>query len=327
MIALHLLVSFAAVALSIATAFLAISSVAAKREGSRDTLASFAPFGLCLALVGGLLVWAAFGRSALAVVLLCLNGIGAALNLAKTAPEFVRLRLTLGREPPALRILSCNLYRLNPVGEQAVAAILERDADVVILQEADRRMRIPVAGLDARYPHVAACTHAGLRIYSKSPIFAHQCNCERANTARGRLLTATLSLLDQGTLTLATTHFSHPYRGEEQAQERKALATALKNIDPSRLILAGDFNSTPWSRGMRRQDEMLAPLRRWTIAWFTWPARLVRWDLAWPLPLLPIDHVYAGPQWERVQLRRVRVPGSDHFATEAAFCLARARLS
>ena len=102
-------------------------------------------------------------------------------------------------------------------------------------------------------------------------------------------------------------------------RERGALALAVADLDARHLILAGDFNTTPWSQGMRRQDAMLAPLRRRTIAWFTWPARLLRLTLNWPLPLLPIDHVYGGPGWGQVRLRRVRLPGSDHFATEAAF--------
>ena len=83
-------------------------------------------------------------------------------------------------------------------------------------------------------------------------------------------------------------------------------------------------DTAAWSHGMRRQDRMLAPLRRWTIAWFTWPARAPNGNLAWRLPLLPIDHIYAGPAWGQVRLRRVPIPGSDHFATEAAFCLERA---
>jgi endonuclease/exonuclease/phosphatase (EEP) superfamily protein YafD len=103
-----------------------------------------------------------------------------------------------------------------------------------------------------------------------------------------------------------------------QARERKALAAAVEGLDRRRLILAGDFNTTPWSHAMRSQDAMLAPLRRWTIAWPTWPARLPQWKLTWLLPLLPIDHIYAGPAWTQVRLRRVRLPGSDHFATEAS---------
>jgi endonuclease/exonuclease/phosphatase (EEP) superfamily protein YafD len=210
------------------------------------------------------------------------------------------------------------------MGELAVAAILARDPDVVMLQESGRRAIADLDGLLARYPHMAICPHAGLTIYAKFALVAHGCRCASAETPRGRLLTATLALPDRTLVTVATTHFSQPYRGDAQPRERRALAAFVGEMDARHLILAGDFNTTPWSQGMRRQDEMLAPLRRWTIAWFTWPARLLRWDLDWPIPLLPIDHVYAGPGWGEVRLRRVRLPGSDHFATEAALRLASA---
>jgi endonuclease/exonuclease/phosphatase (EEP) superfamily protein YafD len=320
MIALHILTAVAAVALSLIGALLAIGG--AGRGGRADALASFAPFAFGLALVGALLAWAAFGPGPAAVALLWLNGVAAALSLANLAPELLKLRPASRREPVALRILSANLYRSNPSGDLAVAAILACDSDVVMLQEAGRRLTASLAGLEARYPHVAICGHADLRIYAKAPMLAHRCNCGEADTPRGRLLTATIALPHGVDLTLATTHFSHPYRGDVQARERQALAVAVAGLDRPRLILAGDFNTTPWAHAMRRQDQMLSPLRRWTVAWPTWPSRLPKWKLGWFPAVLPIDHVYAGPAWGRVRLRRVPLPGSDHFATEASFCLA-----
>ena len=325
MIVLRFLAAFAAVTLSMAATFVAVRTAGAHRDGIGDTWASLTPLELFIASAGGMLTWAAFRPGPFATVLFCLNAVSAAVSLTKMAPELIKLRPAFGREPPVLRVLSGNLYWLNPSGEKAVATILERDADAVILQEAGRRLRGALAALEARYPYVAACPHSDLVIYAKSPIVSHGCNCKHAETARGRLLTATVDLSSGPTVTLATTHLSHPYRGNEQAREREALAAAVNDLDLPRLILAGDFNSTPWSYGLRCQDEMLAPLRRWTIAWFTWPARLPKWEVAWPLPLLPLDHVYAGSLWDQVRLRRVRIPGSDHFATEAAFSIARAR--
>ena len=322
MIALRFLASIAAGTLSFVAALLAITSLASDRDGRADALASFAPFALGMALAGAVLALGAFRPGLPAIVLLGLDGVSAAICLATVAPELIRLRPVFRPDPPLLRILSGNLCWTNPTGEQAVAAILERDIDAVILQEAGRRLTGPLVRLEARYPHVAACPHSSLRIYTKSPIIAHECSCERAETPRGRLLTATIALAGGETVTLATTHFSHPYSGDAQARERKSLAAEVGVLDVRRLILAGDFNTTPWSHGMRRQDQLLTPLRRRTIAWFTWPARLTKWGLAWPLPFLPIDHVYTGPGWGLVGLRRVRIPGSDHFATEAAFAWA-----
>jgi endonuclease/exonuclease/phosphatase (EEP) superfamily protein YafD len=67
---------------------------------------------------------------------------------------------------------------------------------------------------------------------------------------------------------------------------------------------------------MARQDQSLAPLRRRTIAWATWPSRLDLFSVVWSLPLVPIDHIYAGTRWRTDQLARVALAGSDHFATE-----------
>ena len=317
MSALRLLAAVAAATLSVGAGLYAFASIGAGRGSRADTLASFAPFAAGLAAAGALSAWYAFGPGPAATLLLVLNGVAAALSLRSLAPELVRLRPAGRRERPALRILSGNLYWMNPSGGEAVAAILARDPDAVLLQEAGRRLAPSLAALEGRYAHVAICRHAGLRIYTKAQMVGHACNCEAAKTPRGRLLTATIRLADDTTVTLATTHLSHPYRGDVQARERTALAAAVDRLDRQRLILSGDFNLTPWSPGMRRQDVRLAPLRRWTIAWFTWPARLPGLKLRFPAPMLPIDQLYAGPAWRQVRLRRVRIPGSDHFATEA----------
>src|SRR3546814_1418660 len=79
-------------------------------------------------------------------------------------------------------------------------------------------------------------------------------------------------------------------------------ARALARIDRDALIVAGDMNLTPWAAAMREQDRALAPLSRMTRA-PSWPRAL---------PVLPIDHVYAGPDWGLVSARRLPATGSDH---------------
>ena len=145
----------------------------AHRDGIGDTWASLAPLELCIASAGGMLTWAAFRPGPVATVLFCLNAVSAAVSLTKMAPELIKLRPAFGREPPVLRVLSGNLYWLNPSGEKAVAKIMERDADAVILQEAGHRLSGALAALGARYPYVAACRHSDLVIYAKSPIVSH----------------------------------------------------------------------------------------------------------------------------------------------------------
>src|SRR3546814_10032473 len=85
---------------------------------------------------------------------------------------------------------------------------------------------------------------------------------------------------------VATLHYPRP-TSRDQAVRRRDVARALARIDRDALIVAGDMNLTPWAAAMREQDRALAPLSRMTRA-PSWPRAL---------PVLPIDHVYAGPDW------------------------------
>ena len=91
------------------------------------------------------------------------------------------------------------------------------------------------------------------------------------------------------------------------------VAGVLNRLPKDRLILAGDFNSTPWSFSRRREDAMFG-LERRTKALFSWPAGEVsRHRIKVPFPFLAIDHVYAGKAWRTVSVRRGPRLGSDHY--------------
>ncbi|HEV2365991.1 MAG TPA: endonuclease/exonuclease/phosphatase family protein [Caulobacteraceae bacterium] len=114
--------------------------------------------------------------------------------------------------------------------------------------------------------------------------------------------------------TVVGTHLTWPFPPGEQRLQAQNLADHLAGLDKSSLILAGDFNSTPWSFTLRRLDRSLGLVRR-THALFSWPARTYgyRHRLESPIPLLPIDHVYAGAEWKTVSAERGPRLGSDHF--------------
>ena len=89
----------------------------------------------------------------------------------------------------------------------------------------------------------------------------------------------------------------------DQAVRRRDVARALVRIDRGPLIVAGDMNLTPWAAAMREQDRAFAPLVRMTRALPSWPRAF---------PLLPIDQLYAGPDWALVSARALPATGSDH---------------
>ena len=99
--------------------------------------------------------------------------------------------------------------------------------------------------------------------------------------------------------------------GRQQIQTA-FLASRLQAFNRDNLILAGDFNSTPWSFSLRRQDALFGLTRR-SHALFSWSVQpYSRYKFWTPVPLMPIDHVYAGAAWKTVSVTTGPKLGSDH---------------
>lgn len=92
-------------------------------------------------------------------------------------------------------------------------------------------------------------------------------------------------------------------------RDHDLLVPIVRSYPAATTILAGDFNSTPWSFARQRDDRDFGLIRR-TRAIFTWPIAAYRRPL---IPVLPIDHVYAGYGWATVKVQRGPLLGSDHF--------------
>jgi endonuclease/exonuclease/phosphatase (EEP) superfamily protein YafD len=91
------------------------------------------------------------------------------------------------------------------------------------------------------------------------------------------------------------------------------LRQVVSMLPRERMVLGGDFNSTPWSFRRQRDDRLLGLTRR-DRAIATWPTgHSGLWPWPAPFPLLPIDHIYAGPGWATTGVRRGPRLGSDHY--------------
>ena len=316
---LRILGAASAMEISAAAALLALLGLGGWRSGWLDVINSFAPMILILGLAGGGLAVASLDHGGTRVVTLGLAAIAVAYGAFVIAPEYLRWRPAPRSGPAAYRVLSANVWSLNPSPYAAVAEILARDPDAVLLQESDGSIAFALPRLRARYPYASVCLGTGVEILVKTPIIAQGCGLGSKTRAELEFAWIRTTAPDGKPVTLVTTHFSHPFPPGYQEADRVALATRLKPLPNDEVILAGDFNSTPWSFALKRQDQMLRPLTRRSIGWFSWPARLDRFRRPWSLPILPIDHVYAGRNWTSTRFTRVRMPGSDHFATEVEF--------
>jgi endonuclease/exonuclease/phosphatase (EEP) superfamily protein YafD len=310
---IRILAAATAMEIAVVTAALASLGLAGARNGWLDVINSFAPVVAILGLAALLLgYWSLEGPVRVVVIVMAMATLAYAAFLI--GPDLVRLRPPEAGAGASFTVLSANVWHDNPTPDLAAAQIVARNVDAVFLQESDGSILGQLEGLKSRYPFTSQCPGAGVLILSKTPIRAAGCGDSNRN------LVWIDSLAPDGRpVTLVTTHFGWPFPPRAQAMQRLDLAREVHRLPLATMILAGDFNTTPWSFGMKDQDRLLAPLRRLTIAWFSWPARLVPLGRGWSLPILPIDHIYSGTGWRLNSLTRLRLPGSDHFATEAIF--------
>lgn len=269
-----------------------------------DVLTHFAPFYLAAACAVLAVALAAYRNAGhLAVALLA-----AVASAALIAPEFLSRDPSPRADhgPGELKLIQFNAWGGNTRPDDAVRWLLAQDADIIVLQEASRlRDKLLAAG------YQISCGRCSAAVFSKAtPVATY---AEPPRTGKSSYISSTTFDGPQGAFTVVAVHRHWPIRFAKDRMQTANLHAYLAELPKGRLILAGDFNSTPWSFARRREDRDLGLIRR-TRALFTWPAgQLSHNRLPAPFPYLPIDHVYAGPGWATVEVRRGPALGSDHY--------------
>lgn len=279
-----------------------------------DILTHFAPIWLAGALVAAL-VWALAGRMGRATPLLALVAVLSCLTLM--IPELAAAARSPGggADGETLKIVQFNLWGRNrdPVG--TYHWILATDPDIVVIEEGFDRSGGIARKLAARYPYRTTCAEpapCSTMILAKRRPGAEGGLSTSVSNARLSGAWARFTAAG-GPFTLVAVHYTWPFPAGPQQQQTLRLARVLERFPKDRLIVSGDFNSTPWSFSLRRQDRLFG-LERRTRALASWPAGdFSRRRLALPFPLLPIDQVYAGKGWRTVSVRRGPRLGSDHY--------------
>jgi endonuclease/exonuclease/phosphatase (EEP) superfamily protein YafD len=278
-----------------------------------DAVNHFAPFWLACglaAIVLGLISarrserWAIVGLG-LATVAAC--GVLMGPELWATS----RFKPVAAR-PGDLKIVQFNVWHDNRTPRKTLRWLLDQDADVVILEEGGGASAGVVAALRDHYPFAVSCD--GRRVCD-SWIFSRKRMVARGGMYRDgqHFAGAWATLADpKGDFSVIAAHYVWPVPAGPQQAQVGLLTKAADRFDRQSLIVGGDFNSTPWSFTLKRQDKALGIARR-TLAVPTWPAGRFSRLVNAPAPFLPIDHVYAGPQWKTVNVRRGPSLGADHY--------------
>lgn len=228
-----------------------------------------------------------------------------------------------GRAPQAprdaerfLRVATFNLWGRNDEHLNRVAEfVAETDADAVVLEEVRRHHGAFVDSLGELYPFRVGDN--GLFILSKHPILADG-QTDRPDQPHwmSRIIRWVRLDVNGKAVTLAGVHLARPFYPELQQADIEALARFVKAQDGP-LILAGDFNMTPWTVKMRTFTEVTG-LGRFNTFNPTWP---MRWRSVPLLPLLPIDNVFASAHFANISTRLGPRLDSDHRAVIADLAL------
>jgi len=218
-----------------------------------------------------------------------------------------------GRAPEApadstrfLRVATFNLWGGNEHTQAITKFLFETDADAVVLQEVRDIHKGLLARLDTHYPYHVGDN--GLVILSKYPIIADG-RIDRAGEPPWMSLIVRWVKLDVNgkEVELAGVHLARPFYPDLQQGDILALTRFVRE-QRGPLILAGDFNMTPWTVKLKGFTAATA-LHRFNSFCPTWP---MRWRHTRLLPFVPIDNVFASRHFASLGMTVGPYLGSDH---------------
>ena len=272
-----------------------------RRSLAWDVLSHAAP----LYLAGGLvaLAYALAVHDRLRALNLVAGLVAVAAAAALMAPEY--LRPSGPAVPPGpsrtLKIVQFNIWGGQGGMDRVLAWIAAQKPDIVIVQETNRAVREALGRQTGLHLTVG---RSNVVILSRQPPIKP---ILPASEAEGPMMLIGAEFADPGgAFTVLGVHYNWPTEFERLAQAGP-LIRVVRGYPSETTILAGDFNSTPWSFTRRREDRQFGLVRR-TRGLYSWPA-----NRHLPVPILPIDHVYAGAGWATVKVERGPNLGSDHY--------------
>lgn len=221
-------------------------------------------------------------------------------------------------DTPTFRLLSFNVWFRNPDMATTAAYIEQSQADAVVLLELTPPQAERLRPLLPSYPyfHIEP-SRMGAAIFTKWPVLA----AESMPLAKDGAIAARMQIDWRGTpVTVLGVHLNWPLgpRNSQFRNEELAGVVAFSKAQRAPLIVAGDFNLTPWSgffsdalEESGLHDAALGfGLRR------TWPAQFA------PLGIR-IDHCLISREWQSLRVDVGRLLGSDHLPVMADLTLKR----
>jgi endonuclease/exonuclease/phosphatase (EEP) superfamily protein YafD len=203
-----------------------------------------------------------------------------------------------------LDVMAANVYGdRNHQYDRLIALVHQRQPQVLCLEEVNPGWLAVLRKRLTDYPYsLSQATYGGTAIFSKLPI-------EQTSNATSKYGVEGQLEWNGKHVVVVAEHPPAPYRAESWRRRNKEFLRLVQDVGASSLpvVLAGDFNSTPWSWYFQRfvADAGLHDSETGQGLQPTWSAYM-------PLPLVPIDHCLYTDQFTTIKREIGPDIGSDH---------------
>ena len=217
-----------------------------------------------------------------------------------------------------ISLLNANVLLTNTDYPRLLRLIDQRNPDVVLLLEPGAQWVKAVAPLGPRYPYRLSepvPNTYGMMLMSRLPMEGGIRHLLQAGVPSAKVR---LTLTGGQEVLLHALHPEPPWPGDDSGERDAELVATGREVrnDGRATIVVGDLNDVAWSRTSRLFKKVAGMgdprVGRGFYPTFTAKYPLLRW---------PLDHLFASPHFEVMELDVLPEIGSDHFPIFFRLCL------
>ncbi|MGI8931347.1 MAG: endonuclease/exonuclease/phosphatase family protein, partial [Sphingomicrobium sp.] len=217
-----------------------------------------------------------------------------------------------------ISLLNANVLLTNQDYSRLLRLIDERNPDVVLLLEPGAEWAKAVAPLAARYPYrlsEPAPNTYGMILMSRLPMEGRLLHRLQPGIPSAKVR---LTLAGGQEVILHALHPEPPWPGDDSGERDAELVAVGREVrdDGRASIAVGDLNDVAWSRTSRLFTKVAGMgdprVGRGFYPTFTAQYPLLRW---------PLDHLFASPHFDVMEVDVLPDIGSDHFPIFFRLCL------
>ncbi len=236
---------------------------------------------------------------------LVIFNIGTIINVGETIQAS-------GRTGSVFKVYSANIYRFNKDFAKLKRDIAKEDPEIVLLIEVTPENIKQLKPVIRNFPyHIefapVGTLNIGVIFLSKFPVLNYQ---TQQMSDLGNVLLEAILDINQKKVAFYALHYRNPtYVQEFSIRKEQFLRLAGEVADkPVPVIVAGDFNATPYSPIFRKLLK-ISGLKD-SREGFGWQPS---WPTSFPLLWIPIDHILISPEIQVHKRATGSYIGSDHY--------------